>query len=62
MSTAHARDCDQYRRGVQLTACIRDETRPGWREIKCNLSAAEERQLAAQLVATADSHDFMRAT
>jgi hypothetical protein len=59
----HSRDCDQYRDGVQLMANVRDETCDetfGWREIMFNLPAAEARQLAAQLVAAADSHDFTR--
>lgn len=60
VSEEHSWDCDQYRNGVQLEADVRDETCTdtfGWREIKFNLSAAEARQLAAQLVAAADSHD-----
>ncbi len=60
VSQAHAWDCDQNRDGVQLTACIRDESCTetlGWREVKFNLSAAEARSLGAQVVAAADSHD-----
>ena len=60
VSKEHSWDCDQYRNGVQLEADVRDEACTdtfGWREIKFNLSAAEARQLAAQLVAAADSHD-----
>ena len=60
VSIQHSRDCHQHRDGVQLTALVRDETSAetfGWREVKFNLSAAEARQLAAQLVAAADSKD-----
>jgi hypothetical protein len=60
VSQAHARDCDQYRDGVQLFAEIRDESSPdtfNWREVRYNLTTAEARQLAAQLVAAADSKD-----
>jgi len=58
VSKEHARDCAQYRDGVQLAVVVRDETdTSGRRETKFNLSAAEARSLAAQLVAAADSHD-----
>ncbi len=60
VSKQHSRECDQYRDGVQLVALVRDETCAEafeWRESKFNLSAAEARQLAAQLVAAADSRD-----
>ena len=49
---------------MQLEAVTRDETCTdtfGWREVKFNLSVAsvaEARQLAAILIAAADSHDF----
>lgn len=60
VSRAHAAACDRNRDGVRLTALTRDETATetfGWRELGYNLTAGEARQLAAHLVAAADSHD-----
>jgi hypothetical protein len=62
VSKGHARDCDRYRDGVQLTATIRDDSSSDaykWRDVHYNLTPGEARQLAAQLVAAADSHDLI---
>ena len=57
VTRTHAADCDQYRDGVQLLADKRNEDTGEWAELRFNLSAAEARSLAAQLVAVADGHD-----
>jgi hypothetical protein len=62
MSRADVRDAYEYRDGVQLTASVAgtirpQESQPGWQAVSFNLTPAEARQLAAQLVAAADSHD-----
>jgi hypothetical protein len=60
MSRADVRDAYEYRDGVQLTASVAgtirpQESQPGWQAVSFNLTPAEARQLAAQLVAAADS-------
>jgi hypothetical protein len=55
-------DCQKYRDGVQLTASVQGEIavepqQPGWQDLKFNLTPGEARQLAAQLVAAANSND-----
>ncbi|KAA1248222.1 hypothetical protein F0Q45_21745 [Mycobacterium simiae] len=57
VSRAHAAACDRNRNGVRLTALTRATETFGWRELGYNLTAGEARQLAAHLVAAADSHD-----
>ena len=61
LSPADASAAEQHRDGIQLTAEIwdqvRDESDFPYREVMYNMTAAEARQLAAQLVAAADSHD-----
>jgi hypothetical protein len=50
VTRTHAADCDQYRDGVQLLADKRNEDTGEWAELRFNLSAAEARSLAAQLL------------
>jgi hypothetical protein len=58
ISRPEVRDAQRYRDGVQLTVNIWDaQSAPDYREQLFNLTAGEARQLAAQLVAAADSHD-----
>jgi len=63
VSQSHARDCDRYRSGVQTTISVRGEitvdreSEPQWSKLRFNFTPAEARQLAAQLIAGADSHD-----
>jgi hypothetical protein len=55
---AEARNAQRYRDGVQLTVNIWDKnSAPDCGEQLFNMTAGEARQLAAQLVAAADSHD-----
>jgi hypothetical protein len=58
-------DCNRYRNGIQATIqahgdiTIDSESEEGWSKVRINFTAAEARQLAAQLVAGADSHDHI---
>lgn len=61
---SYIRDSERLRDGVQLQVNVRGEdvaftedAGGGWRELKFNLDAGQARQLAAQLIAAADSHD-----
>jgi hypothetical protein len=62
---SYLRDCNRYRNGVQATIQARGdvtvgrESEAGWSKVRINFTAAEARQLAAQLVAAADSHDHI---
>jgi hypothetical protein len=60
LTRSEVSESDKNRGGVQLEVSVRDDAATqsfGWRETKFNLSAAQARQLAAQLVAAADSND-----
>jgi hypothetical protein len=60
---SYNQDCNRYRNGVQATIQARGDieidrqSEDGWSKVRVNFTPAEARQLAAQLVAAADSHD-----
>lgn len=60
---SYSQDCNRFRNGVQATIqahgdiVIDRESEEGWSKVRFNFTPAEARQLAAQLVAAADSHD-----
>jgi hypothetical protein len=62
------RESEEYRDGVQLTAqafgeiAVDTQRQKGWSEVRFNMSSAEARSLAAQLIAAADSHDHIDAS
>jgi hypothetical protein len=62
---SYLRDCVRYRDGVQATfqahgdITIDTESEPGWSKVRFNFTSAEARQLAAQLIASADSRDHI---
>lgn len=58
LSRDAVRTNDEFRDGVRLTAEIFDDAAQfKWQEVTFNLTAGEARQLAATLIAAADSHD-----
>src|SRR4051794_22228617 len=66
VSQSYLRASNRYRTGVQATIQARGdftidrESEKGWSKVRINFTPAEARQLAAQLVAAADSHDGIR--
>ena len=63
LSPVHVRDCDRYSDGIQLSVNVDGEIPVStawegsrWHEVKFNLTPGEVRQLAAHLIAAADSH------
>jgi hypothetical protein len=62
----YLRASNRYRSGVQALIQARgditidSESEEGWSKVRFNFTPAEARQLAAQLVAAADSHDHIR--
>jgi hypothetical protein len=62
---SYSQDCNRYRDGVQVTIqahgdiTIDRESEDGWSKVRFNFTSAEARQLAAQLIAAADSRDHI---
>jgi hypothetical protein len=60
---SYNQDCNRYRDGVQVSILahgditVDRESDVGWNKVPVHFTPAEARQLAAQLVAAADSHD-----
>jgi hypothetical protein len=65
VSQSYYSDSNRYRNGVQATVqahgdiTIDRESEAGWSKVRLNFTSAEARQLAAQLIAAADSHDHI---
>jgi hypothetical protein len=63
VSQSYYSDSNRYRNGIQATVQARgditidSESEAGWSKVRLNFTSAEARQLAAQLIAAADSHD-----